>query len=205
MRRSFLSFFFAMFLAIITLANAEGEIVSEGEFYISTLTGVRFIHPDDSVADFDVDFGYFVGMGFGYDMQGLRPEFEVSYSNNSVDSISFAGVDLDSGVDFSSFDVSYWSFLGKVYYDFDLGLGNNSFTPFIGVASGFTRAKGSAVNRDGVSGSITDNLFTYGGMAGFRVPVGDAISIGAEYNFLGYDFDDPDFSSGAVLRLYFKL
>ncbi len=197
MRRSFLSFFFAIFLAIITLANAEGEIVSEGGFYISPLGGGRFIHPDNP--DLDIDIGYLVGIGFGYDMQGLRPEFEVSYSNNGVDSVEGFG-------NFEDYDVSFWSFLGKVYYDFDLG--NNSFTPFIGVASGFTRSKENIsidIDGDRVSVSITDNLFTYGGMAGFRVPLSDTVDIGAEYNFLVYDVDDPDFSSGAVLRLYFKL
>jgi OmpA-OmpF porin, OOP family len=116
-----------------------------------------------------------VGWGFG---NGFRIEGELGYRENEVDRLTNSS---------ASGDISSWSVLGNVLYDFNTG---TKFTPYIGAGLGIARVMLDA-RAGGTTVDDSDSVVAFQGIGGVAYALTDMLKLDLSYRYLGTT--DPNF------------
>ncbi len=170
------------------------------DFYIGLSGGWTRIDEQDSnfggaLVNTDLDDGWNTSLHLGYDFAlaqgvGLRPEIELGYKTNDIDSHSIGGVNT-AGADGRS---EAYVAMANFYYDFE---NSSRFTPYVGAGIGAAR-----VNLDGYSSTTTgpmiddsDTVFAYQGIAGVDFALDEQWSIFSDYKY--FTANDPEVTTSA--------
>lgn len=183
---------------------AEAGAGQEG-LYIGGAAGVSLPRDSDTndgttdrTVDLDTGFGLSGSVGYAVG-NGFRPEFELGYLSNDIDSVAGANAGGDIGV---------LKFMGNLLYDFrNTGL---PITPYIGAGMGFARVDADGI--DPFSNSRIDDsdmAFAYQAIAGASRSLNDKLDLTLDYRFVnvpdvGLKTDagvgvDADYSSHVVM------
>lgn len=132
-----------------------------------------------SNTDFETGAMGSIALGYGFADQNrwgsglwnnIRLEAELQYQENDIDNVA------------GNPEVTALSYMGNVYYDFDLG---SSFTPYIGVGLGAT-----SLNVDGVGlRDDADTVFAYQLRGGVSYAFDQNIAASLGYRY--FDADNP--------------
>lgn len=193
----------AVFLAAFFLPNvAAAQNWSQG-VYLEVRGGTVFLTDSDiddlagiDDIELETDIGWLVegAVGYAHD-SGLRGEVAIGYRENEFDELEgdpgggSVSVDVDG-------DISAFTTMGNVYYDFYLGkygaqgaLAN--LAPFVGAGIGL-----AVIDIDGDLGDEDDTTFAYQLMAGVSYAFTPNIAASLGYAFFSApdaDFDGVDF------------
>ena len=117
-----------------------------------------------------------VGWAYG---NGFRTELELDYRYNSMSRVTSPG----GAVSLSGAEQKFGPML-NVLYDFTML--SPSYVPYIGVGGGYQWINEN-ITFGGTSGSQTDGVFAYQGIAGVAIPVASVrgLSVTGEYRFMG--------------------
>ncbi len=130
-----------------------------------------------------------LGWGFG---NGLRLELEGGYRSNDGDALRVNGVGRYGNVDGT---FSQWSAMANMIFDIDLGI--DWMSPYIGAGAGWAWMDGKSVVRTGRGNSTvysgSDNQFAYQGIVGLAFPIGavPGLAVTTEYRY--FATLDPEF------------
>ena len=180
---------FAVAFAPSTSAQDFFEVVGiKAGSYAGYEAGVRLLNLEDEPGvESDVDTGFFNSIFFGYaDGRGWRSEIVSSFGRNdykaTIPSSSRSG---GAYLINSAWDI--WTVMTRAFYDLNP---SGQMKPFFGAGVGWSRIETSARFPGANSTSTTSgDYLTWTGIAGFRLTVGQSLSIGAQYGFVGYGSD----------------
>ena len=168
-------------LPTAAMADPEGYYVSLGGMWnILNDSDISGTGVTNTTVDFDHGWGGAIALGYRFPV-GLRPEFELNYRTNDVDSLS-------SGT--GSGDASSFAFMANLLYDFQNSTG---FTPYIGGGFGVAHIMADGVER--VSNSrLDDSEWTpvVQAIAGVSYNVNNNLQVFADYRY--YHAFDPGFT-----------
>ena len=163
------------------------------DWYGSMNAGVTFVSDSDLTYNelgfsgkekWEYDAGYSFGFAFGYKMEPVRFEGEVSYGRNEVDSV--AGISIPSGY---SIETSLLNFMFNGYYDFNSGSG---LMPYLTAGAGFSRVGADINLAPIIDDEYDDTVFAYQIGAGVGYAMSEIMKLDFRYRFLGTA--DPEFS-----------
>lgn len=164
----------------------------ENGFYIQGFGGLNFVPKTDVEAlgvdgSASLDPGAISGIALGYELpHNFRVEGEFSYRWNEMDEFETSGVQLEADG-----DVQGYSFMGNVYYDFNL---NSPITPYVGLGAGYSIVDVSDLEVAGVNiEGDTDGVMSGQVMAGVNLNLTDRWSVGTGYRYLR-GFEDVEIS-----------
>lgn len=196
--------------------NAVSEECSPNSgFYIGGFGGVNMTNVKDLKSEKNESFqldvkrkpGFTGAAALGYKFQtGFRTELEVAYRTMAID-ILLADSDKN-GLGEMNTNISAFSGMGNVYYDFDCF--NLPVTPYIGVGAGIARFNGSCDYSHKHIGTYrliegSGNQGVYQAIAGLSYKVCEKTELSLEYRY----FDTIKHSStqnhtvGLGLKRYF--
>ncbi|MDX1811203.1 MAG: outer membrane beta-barrel protein [Gammaproteobacteria bacterium] len=167
--------------------------LGETDWYGKMNPGVNFDQDSDVIYnEFSVsgiekwkfDTGYSSALAFGYKMEQVRLEGEVSYGRNEVDSVD--GILIPSGY---SIETSLLNFMFNGYYDFNFG---NALTPYLTAGAGFSRVEADINMASVIDDKYYDTVFAYQIGAGLGYAISEIMTLNFRYRFLGTA--DPVFS-----------
>jgi len=162
-------------------------------YYGSVNAGITFVSDSDvayyepfliGVEEWEYDAGYNFGLAFGYMMENVRVEGEVSYGSNEVDSVD--GISVPSGY---SIETSLLNFLVNGYYDIRTG---SALTPYLTAGIGFSRVVADINLAPIIDDEYDDTVFAYQVGAGVGYAMNETMTLDFMYRFLGTA--DPEFS-----------
>lgn len=175
MKRAILGLTVAGFLLPCTAAvgGQEGPYIGGGAGVSLPLDSDTNDGTTDRTIELDTGFGLSGSVGYALG-NGLRPEFEIGYLANDIDSVGGASAGGDVGV---------LKFMGNLLYDFrNTGL---PITPYIGGGVGFAR-----VNADGIDPfsntriNDSDMAVAYQAIAGASHSLSDRLDLTLDYRFV---------------------
>jgi len=180
-----MAFSFALALSL-AIAPATAALAQDpGEFYIGIHGGASFLADADNtdqggfVSENDFETGIQFGGVIGYRVfRNLRVEGEVTFRDNNVDSLRFAGgseVDAGGGV-------MALSGLVNVWYDIPIPA---RVTPYIGGGVGLATVEPDDVSAGGVLFADDNADLVFGGQAGagLRIPLLPRITASLDYRY----------------------
>lgn len=135
----------------------------------------------------DFDSGVSYQGAFGYRMDSLRFEGELSYQTNDMDKIESYGRDYDT-----TGDVTVLAGLANAYYDFAT---STAFTPFVTAGLGMAKVEVNDFRIPGTTmpfRSEDDTVFAWQVGAGVSYAVNDMFDIELKYRY--FMTDDLEFS-----------
>jgi len=162
-------------------------------WYGSVNAGVAFVSDSDvtynelgfsGTEKWEYDAGYSFGLAFGYIMEQVRLEGELSYGSNEVDSVE--GISIPNGY---SIETSLLNFMFNGYYDF---ISNSSLTPYLTAGAGFSRVEADINLAPIIDDEYDDTVFAYQIGAGVGYAMSEIMTLDFRYRFLGTA--DPEFS-----------
>jgi outer membrane protein OmpA-like peptidoglycan-associated protein len=165
-------------LLLLTSALVSLPVAAKAEWYVGGGGGVDIAHNYDiktnvkQGVDLNTGWGALGSVGYKYG-NGLRSELEFGYRDAQVNTVSSSAVDGGSE--------RIYSLMANTLYDFSTGAGLN---PYLGAGAGV--AKVSFDNVRTIGASVLDNAdtgFAVQGLAGVSVPVADALSFFAQYQY----------------------
>lgn len=158
---------------MVTTAQAEPTKAepSKTGIYVSGFGGVNYVEKPDDV---DVDAGYLLGGGLGYDFGMFRTEFEIGYRKNEFDQSDFILID--------DADFSTTSFMVTGFFDIE---NKSDFTPYIGGGIGAAHFDADIDLIFGIN-AIDDSTtaFAYKAVGGISLEATNNFSIFTEYEYL---------------------
>jgi opacity protein-like surface antigen len=167
----------AAFLLTALFIPAPVSAVQENGPYLAVHLGPSFFK---DVPTFDSKIQLNAGGAFGYRFGPIRAEGELAYHHNDIEdfeepSSAAAGQALADG------EVSAWSLMGNVYYDFR---NRSPVTPFIGAGAGAVE-----ISRDAalIGGQLLPErkktLFAYQLMVGSAFALTETMSLNLSYQY----------------------
>jgi OmpA-OmpF porin, OOP family len=179
--------------------NTTGFYVggAAGALWVQDLDGSYKPGNFNATSEFKTGYNILAALGYGYG-NGWRTEIEAAYGASDLKRAPVAAGGSVSG------DVSAFSLMGNVLYDFNLGL---PVTPYLGVGLGWLRlnADSSAsgtVNNVAVTGNLIDShddLIGYQLIAGASYPIVSQLKLTLDYRFKS-TFTEPKFDTSSTLR-----
>jgi outer membrane protein OmpA-like peptidoglycan-associated protein/outer membrane protein W len=152
---------FVLAIAALPFAAAAAEQTQTKGLYLSLGGGVNWTQDSDldglgRTADFDTGWLGTLAAGYRYG-NNLRTEIELGYRANDLDSVS--------GIGSSTGDVTAWSGMLNVLYDFPTG---TAWRPYLGAGLGAARvnADGNPITAGSDSVDDSDVAFAYQAIAG---------------------------------------
>lgn len=194
-----------------TPAKADGLYVSAfgGLNFQSGSSGSQsnFYGPTTTVFSEDADTGFVIGGAIGTELQrwlqGLRAEMEVSYRRNDRSGTNeyFYGVGNDPAVGPIDGNLSNFSVMANLWYEFDIG---SKFRPYVGGGAGWARSNlevAATITDPGevptfFYGDTTDeeaNGFAFQLGAGLNHNVAPGVDVGIGYRYFNGPNFDPIF------------
>ncbi len=173
-------------LALSAVAISPSLAQANDGLYVGVGAGINFPQDSDMDAaginhDVEYDEGWGLAATLGYhnwQWHGFRPELELAYRANDIDSVN--NISGNNG------EVEIFSTMLNAIYDINT---NTSVTPYLGVGAG-----GAWLNYDDVApvggGVVNDDSWTPAvqAIAGVDVDLSDTVALFANYNYL-YAFD----------------
>lgn len=142
----------------------------------------------DSDAEYDPGIGVYTTLGYSY-ANNFRTELELSYRNNSIDSID------PDGLGFSGFpagtisgDTTSMAVMGNVLLD----LGRGGFAPYIGAGVGVANIDNDIVGTNTAGAPISPLAIAYGadrwalayqGIAGVAIGLSEGLALDLSYRY----------------------
>jgi OOP family OmpA-OmpF porin len=165
-------------------------------FYVSGSGGGTILAKAENKAsgffilDSEYDNGWNAGGALGYDFGMIRTELETAYRENNVDKLTTLGIRTPT-----KGNVSAWSYLFNVFYDFE---NSESFTPYVGFGLGAAKVSFNNV-RTAVAtfADDEDTVFAYKIALGAAFEVNKVIDLTFDYTFFGTA--NPDFTDATGL------
>lgn len=173
---------------ITTSAHAAPNI---GDLYIAGSLGAAFTSDADytdptSSGSFELDTGMVFSGALGLRLtESIRAEFELSYRETDVDTLTVTGVGSGS----VNGDLKTLSGMVIGYYDFDLG---TAISPYLSAGVGIARHD-AEISGNGVTLSNDDTVLAYQIGVGGSYAVNDTWDFTAGYRYLGSA--DPEFGN----------
>lgn len=168
------------------LAQDQGPYVAFGGGY--NIAPESHLDASGGAPNGDVEFddGWAAMLAGGYAWgNGLRTELEMSYRDNSVDSINTPGATGGDG------SVNALAFMANALYEFDFGIG---LKPYLGAGIGIARveAESWANSATGITDD-GDTSWAWQGIAGAAYGVSDNVDLTLDYRY----FNAPDIQLAA--------
>ncbi len=192
-RRSSLA---ALVLAASALASVDAAAQQTSGWYIGGGLGANWLRDSDvggsgvttTKAEFDTGLAAAAAVGYGLG-NGFRLEAELGYRKNDVDKVGGAA---------GGGDVSQWSLMGNVLYDFQTG---TAFTPYVGLGLGGVRVDvdGGRTFSGGRTINDDDTAFAYQGIAGVAYSLAPQWKLDLSYRY--FASLDPSFKTNDNLKV----
>jgi len=167
--------------------------LGETDWYGNMNAGVNFDQDSEvtfnefgfsGVEKWEFDTRYSSGLAFGYRLEQIRLEGEVSYGRNEVDSVD--GIIIPNGY---SIETSLLYFMFNGYYDFNF---SNALTPYLTAGAGFSKVEADINMASIIDDKYYDTVFAYQIGAGLGYTISEIMTLNFRYRFLGTA--EPKFS-----------
>ncbi|MGW8287443.1 MAG: outer membrane protein [Desulfobulbales bacterium] len=167
--------------------------LGETDWYGNMNAGVNFDQDSEvtfnefgfsGVKKWESDTRYSSGLAFGYRLEQIRLEGEVSYGRNEVDSVD--GIIIPNGY---SIETSLLYFMFNGYYDFNF---SNALTPYLTAGAGFSKVEADINMASIIDDKYYDTVFAYQIGAGLGYTISEIMTLNFRYRFLGTA--EPKFS-----------
>jgi opacity protein-like surface antigen len=173
---------------------APPPVVDDNGPYLSLSGGLNLLNnstisADDDEVDDAIEYktGYVINGAIGLKSGDVRLEAEAGYHHNSVDKYLNEN---DVMVSAEDIDITAWSFMGNVYYDFNMS--DSSVTPFIMGGLGMADI---SVDDNESSESKTEFAWQLG--AGIGIKAADNVTVDLSYRYFKTSSPTFDTDSGS--------
>lgn len=175
---------------MVGLGLAATDVAQAGGVYGTFSGGLNFsddpavVHTATENIDVHSETGFVVSVAVGWHLddiiaQGLRVELEGAYRHNNGNLGSFTEATSGGSSSAVSTDLTTWSVMGNVWYDFNL---SSRLRPYIGGGAGWVRNK--VVPTFCACRPIENEGFGWQAGAGLNFVVSENSSIGVGYRYM---------------------
>lgn len=201
--------------AIALMGSAAYAQENNGNVYVEIDGFISFLgteKADGAVLQLQNKFktgGGFAGI-VGYDFGQIRLEGEIGKHYHLAETFTVtndAGLGLTSGTAANG-KSNATHYMINTIYDFDDGIGDTDFEPFVGAGLGLSSVAWNNFTAPGGGAPYTsgsDDVFTYQAFAGVRVPIASNVDLSLKYRYLGTSDADRLDSAGDAFRTSYNV